>query len=50
MFDVDLVQVHAGERRCPTRTAGTGFTLLEGPFVSDVAADFDFRSPCFVAG
>jgi ABC-type branched-subunit amino acid transport system substrate-binding protein len=28
----------------------TGWELLEGPFVSDTAAEFDFTEPCFVAG
>ena len=27
--------------------AGTGFELLEGPFVSDVAADFVYEGACF---
>ena len=27
--------------------AGTGFELLEGPFVSDVAADFAYEGACF---
>jgi ABC-type branched-subunit amino acid transport system substrate-binding protein len=28
----------------------TGWELLEGPFVSDIVADYDFAEPCFVAG
>jgi ABC-type branched-subunit amino acid transport system substrate-binding protein len=28
----------------------TGWELLEGPFVSDIVADYDFTEPCFVTG
>ena len=28
----------------------TGWDLLEGPYVSDIVADYDFTEPCFVAG
>jgi ABC-type branched-subunit amino acid transport system substrate-binding protein len=28
----------------------TGWELLEGPYVSDIAAAFDFTEPCFVSG
>jgi hypothetical protein len=27
--------------------AGTGFTLLAGPYVGDVAGNFDFQEACF---
>ncbi len=29
--------------------AGTGFELIQGPFVSDSAANYDFQEACFVA-
>lgn len=29
--------------------AQTGFELLKGPFVGDIAANFDFTEPCFVS-
>ena len=28
----------------------TGWDLLEGPYVSDIVADYDFTEPCFVSG
>ena len=28
----------------------TGWELLDGPYVSDIAADYDFTEPCFVSG
>lgn len=29
--------------------AGTGFELIEGPYVSDTAANYDFQEACFLA-
>jgi ABC-type branched-subunit amino acid transport system substrate-binding protein len=49
MFDVDVAEFTPGAT-VSDEEAGTGFTLLEGPFVSDVAANFDFQEPCFVSG
>jgi ABC-type branched-subunit amino acid transport system substrate-binding protein len=31
-------------------SGSTGWELLEGPYVSDIAADYDFTEPCFVSG
>jgi len=47
MYDVDI------SKFTPTGTvsdddAGTGFTLLDGPFVSDTAANHDFQQACYV--
>jgi ABC-type branched-subunit amino acid transport system substrate-binding protein len=47
VYDVDI------SKFTPTGTvsdddAGTGFTLLDGPFVSDTAANYDFQGACFV--
>ena len=30
--------------------AGTGYELIQGPFTSDIARDFDFQQACFSAG
>jgi ABC-type branched-subunit amino acid transport system substrate-binding protein len=46
MYDVDI------SKFTPDATVsdegGTGFTLLDGPFVSDTAANYDFQGACFV--
>jgi ABC-type branched-subunit amino acid transport system substrate-binding protein len=48
IYDVDLSQfnmIPLGDGE-----GSTGWTLLEGPYVSDIVADYDFTEPCFVAG
>jgi ABC-type branched-subunit amino acid transport system substrate-binding protein len=45
MYDVTLDKFVPGT--VSDEDAGTGFELLEGPFVSDVAADYDFTGACF---
>jgi ABC-type branched-subunit amino acid transport system substrate-binding protein len=48
IYDVDLANynpVTLGEG-----VGSTGWTLLEGPYVSETATDYDFTEPCFVAG
>ncbi len=47
MYDVDMSKFTAGGT-VSDEDAGTGFTLLDGPFVSDTAADYDFQGACFV--
>jgi ABC-type branched-subunit amino acid transport system substrate-binding protein len=49
MYDVDLAKFSAGAT-VSDEGAGTGFTLAEGPFVSDTAASYVWDGPCFVAG
>ena len=48
IYDVDLANfnpVTLGEGG-----GSTGWTLLDGPYVSDIVADYDFTEPCYVAG
>jgi ABC-type branched-subunit amino acid transport system substrate-binding protein len=48
IYDVNLANynpVALGEG-----TGSTGWDLLEGPYVSEIAADYDFTEPCFVSG
>ena len=48
IYDVDLANynpVTLGEG-----VGSTGWTLLEGPYVSETATNYDFTEPCFVAG
>jgi hypothetical protein len=47
MYDVDISKF-TPDLTVSDEGAGTGFTLLEGPFVSDIAADYDFQGACFV--
>jgi len=49
MYDVDLAKFTPGAT-VSDPDAGTGYTLLKGPFVSDVAKDYTFDGPCFVPG
>jgi ABC-type branched-subunit amino acid transport system substrate-binding protein len=49
MYDVDISKFTPGAT-VSDEGAGTGFTLQEGPFVSDVAAAYVWDGPCFVAG
>jgi hypothetical protein len=49
MYDVDMAKFTAGAT-VSDEGAGTGFTLVDGPFVSDVAANYVWDGPCFVAG
>ena len=47
MYDVDISKFTQGGT-VSDDGAGTGFTLLDGPFVSDTAANWDFQGACFV--
>ena len=49
IYDVDL---GATSTRSPLGEGGgdTGTDLLEGPYASETAADYDFTEPCFVPG
>jgi hypothetical protein len=47
MYDVDIAKFTAGAT-VSDEGAGTGFTLLEGPFVSDTAAAYAYEGACFV--
>ena len=47
MYDVDISKFTAGGT-VSDEDAATGFTLLDGPFVSDTAANYDFQGACFV--
>ena len=49
MYDVDIAKFTPGAT-VSDAGAGTGFTLLEGPFVSDAAAAYEFEGACFVPG
>ena len=51
-----VVHLRRRPRRTSTRSRSAraadrrGGTLLEGPYVSDIVADYDFTEPCFVSG
>ena len=49
LYDVDAAEFTAGAT-VSDEGAGTGFTLLEGPYVGDIAANYDFTQACFSAG
>ncbi len=49
IYDVDITNFTPGATVSDVG-AGRGFTLLEGPFVSDTAAGYDFAGPCFDIG
>jgi hypothetical protein len=44
--DVDITNFTPGAS-VSDEGAGRGFTLLEGPFVSETAANLVFNGPCF---
>lgn len=48
MYDVSKEAFNPGS--VSDEAAGTGFTLVQGPFASDTAANYDFTGACFVAG
>jgi len=45
MYDVDLSKYNV--TKVTDEAGSTGWVLEEGPFVSDMAKDFDFTEPCF---
>jgi ABC-type branched-subunit amino acid transport system substrate-binding protein len=49
LYDVDAAEFSAGAT-VSDEGAGTGFTLLEGPYVGEIAAGYDFTEACFSAG
>ena len=48
LYDIDLAAYTPGAA-VTDENAGTGYTLIEGPYESELAAEFDFTGPCFVA-
>jgi len=46
LYDVDAAEYSSGAT-VSDDGAGTGFTLLEGPYVGDIAANYDFTGACF---
>lgn len=48
IYDVDLSKFTAAGT-VSDEDAGTGFSLIQGPFASQLAQDFDYTGPCFVA-
>ena len=48
LYDVDAAEFTADAT--VSDEGGTGFTLLEGPFVGEVAAGYEFTEDCFSAG
>ena len=49
LYDVDAAEFDAGAT-VSDEGAGTGFTLLEGPYVGEIAAGYDFTEACFSTG
>lgn len=45
IYDVSLADFTAGAT--VSDEGGTGFTLLEGPYVGDLAADYVYEGPCY---
>ncbi len=48
LYDVDLASFTPGAT--VSDEGGTGFILQEGPYVGEIAANYDFQGACFVAG
>ena len=48
LYDVDAAEYTADAT--VSDEGGTGFTLLEGPYVGDIAANYTFTEACFSAG
>jgi ABC-type branched-subunit amino acid transport system substrate-binding protein len=48
LYDVDVAEFTPGAT--VSDEGGTGFTLLEGPYVGTVAAGYNFTEACFSAG
>lgn len=48
LYDIDLSAYTPGAS-VSDEDAGTGYTLIDGPFESALATEFDFTGPCFVA-
>lgn len=48
LYDVDS-SLYTPDATVSDAEGGTGFTLLQGPFASDLAADYDYQGACFVA-
>jgi len=49
IYDVDITKFTAGAT-VSDDGAGTGLTLLQGPFVSDTATAYTYEGACFVVG
>lgn len=49
LYGIDL-ELFTPELTVSDEGAGTGFFLLEGPYVGDVGANFQFDEACFIAG
>ena len=45
LYDVDAAEYTSGAT--VSDEGGTGFTLLEGPYVGDIAANYEFTEACF---
>lgn len=48
IYDVDIAEYTAGAT--VSDEGGTGFTLLAGPYVGEIAGNYDFQGACFSAG
>jgi len=49
LYDVEIAEFTAGAT-VSDAGAGTGFTLLQGPFVSDIAEAYVYEGACFAPG
>jgi ABC-type branched-subunit amino acid transport system substrate-binding protein len=49
LYDVDS-SLFTPDATVSDEGAGTGFALIEGPYVGSVANDYVYEGPCFVAG
>ncbi len=48
LYDVDLSK-YTPDATVSDEGGGSGYTLIEGPYASPLAQEFDFTGPCFVA-
>ncbi len=48
IYDIDLANF-TPDATVSDEDAGTGYTLIQGPFASDLAQEFTYDGPCFVA-
>jgi ABC-type branched-subunit amino acid transport system substrate-binding protein len=48
LYDVDS-STYTPDATVSDEEGGSGYTLIQGPFASQLAQDFDYTGPCFVA-
>jgi ABC-type branched-subunit amino acid transport system substrate-binding protein len=49
VYDVDA-SLYTGDLTVSDEEAGTGFALIDGPYASPLAQEFEFEGACFVTG